>query len=123
MEVKEPISQQRQHSEQTPQLARRIGVHERVVRRMLDPKHATKAEKIQAALGQTDDRGSAGRSVAFFGRFPNSQPQAPPGLITPSEIPVITRPMHNTTPAEKTGTNRNTGCVFALELSGRRSFA
>lgn len=31
-------------------LARRLGVHERVVRRMLDPQHATKAEKIQAAL-------------------------------------------------------------------------
>ena len=32
------------------ELARRLGVHERVVRRMLDPRHATKAEKIQAAL-------------------------------------------------------------------------
>jgi antitoxin HicB len=32
------------------ELARRLGVHERVVRRMLDPKHATKAERIQAAL-------------------------------------------------------------------------
>ncbi|MFN0166412.1 MAG: type II toxin-antitoxin system HicB family antitoxin [Bryobacteraceae bacterium] len=32
------------------ELARRLGVHERVVRRMLDPKHATRAEKIQAAL-------------------------------------------------------------------------
>jgi antitoxin HicB len=32
------------------QLARRLGVHERVIRRMLDPRHATKAEKIQAAL-------------------------------------------------------------------------
>lgn len=32
------------------ELARRLGVHERVVRRMLDPEHATKAEKIQAAL-------------------------------------------------------------------------
>jgi antitoxin HicB len=31
-------------------LARRLGLHERVIRRMLDPKHATKAEKIQAAL-------------------------------------------------------------------------
>ncbi|MBL8210809.1 MAG: type II toxin-antitoxin system HicB family antitoxin [Bryobacterales bacterium] len=31
-------------------LARRLGLHERVVRRMLDPAHATKAEKIQAAL-------------------------------------------------------------------------
>ena len=31
-------------------LARRIGVHERVIRRMLDPEHATKAERIQAAL-------------------------------------------------------------------------
>jgi antitoxin HicB len=31
-------------------LARRLGVHERVVRRMLDPGHATRAEKIQAAL-------------------------------------------------------------------------
>lgn len=32
------------------ELSRRLGVHERVVRRMLDPQHATKAEKIQAAL-------------------------------------------------------------------------
>lgn len=32
------------------ELARRLGVHERVVRRMLDPEHATKGEKIQAAL-------------------------------------------------------------------------
>ena len=32
------------------ELARRLGVHERVVRRMLDPGHATKAEKIQTAL-------------------------------------------------------------------------
>src|SRR6204780_4695781 len=31
-------------------LARRLGIHERVIRRMLDPEHATKAEKIQAAL-------------------------------------------------------------------------
>ena len=31
-------------------LARRLGFHERVIRRMLDPKHASKAEKIQAAL-------------------------------------------------------------------------
>jgi antitoxin HicB len=32
------------------ELARRLGLHERIVRRMLDPEHATKAEKIQAAL-------------------------------------------------------------------------
>ena len=32
------------------EMARRLGVHERVVRRMLDPKHASKAERIQAAL-------------------------------------------------------------------------
>ena len=32
------------------ELARRLGVHERVVRRMLNPQHATKAEKIQAAV-------------------------------------------------------------------------
>jgi antitoxin HicB len=32
------------------ELARRLGVHERVIRRMLDPERATKAEKIQAAL-------------------------------------------------------------------------
>jgi len=31
-------------------LARRLGIHERVIRRMLDPAHATKAVKIQAAL-------------------------------------------------------------------------
>ena len=32
------------------ELARRLGVHERVIRRMLDPEHASQAEKIQAAL-------------------------------------------------------------------------
>ena len=32
------------------ELARRLGLHERVIRRMLDPAHATKAAKIQAAL-------------------------------------------------------------------------
>jgi antitoxin HicB len=32
------------------ELARRLGIHERVIRRMLDPAHATKAAKIQAAL-------------------------------------------------------------------------
>jgi len=32
------------------ELARRLGLHERVVRRMLDPQHATKTDKIQAAL-------------------------------------------------------------------------
>jgi antitoxin HicB len=32
------------------ELARRIGLHECVIRRMLDPEHATKAEKIQSAL-------------------------------------------------------------------------
>jgi antitoxin HicB len=31
-------------------LARRLGLSEGVVRRMLDPEHATRAEKIQAAL-------------------------------------------------------------------------
>lgn len=32
------------------ELARRLGVSETVVRRMLDPKHNTKPERIQAAL-------------------------------------------------------------------------
>lgn len=32
------------------ELARRLGLHERVIRRMLDPHHATKPERIQAAL-------------------------------------------------------------------------
>lgn len=32
------------------ELARRLGLHERVIRRMLDPEHATKAEKTQTAL-------------------------------------------------------------------------
>jgi len=32
------------------QLGRRLGVHERVIRRMLNPEHATNAKKIQAAL-------------------------------------------------------------------------
>ncbi len=33
------------------ELARRLGVRETVVRRMLNPNHATKTEKLQAALG------------------------------------------------------------------------
>jgi antitoxin HicB len=32
------------------ELARHLGIHERAVRRMLDPEQASKAEKIQAAL-------------------------------------------------------------------------
>ena len=32
------------------ELAKRLGVSETVVRRLLDPKHRTKSEKIQAAL-------------------------------------------------------------------------
>lgn len=32
------------------EMARRLDVHERVVRRMLDPQHATKAQKTQASL-------------------------------------------------------------------------
>ncbi|MGC8761930.1 MAG: hypothetical protein ACP5VC_18405 [Bryobacteraceae bacterium] len=32
------------------EMARRMGVHERVIRRMLDPRHATRSDKIQAAL-------------------------------------------------------------------------
>lgn len=32
------------------ELARRLGVHERVIRRMLDPAHASKPARIQAAL-------------------------------------------------------------------------
>ncbi len=33
------------------ELARRLGVRETVVRRMVDPNHETKSEKLQAALG------------------------------------------------------------------------
>jgi antitoxin HicB len=32
------------------ELAHRLGIDERVIRRMLDPEHASKAERIQAAL-------------------------------------------------------------------------
>jgi antitoxin HicB len=38
------------------ELAKRLGVSETVVRRMLDPKHNTKAERIQAALGALGKR-------------------------------------------------------------------
>lgn len=37
-------------------LAKRLGVSETVVRRMLDPKHSTKPERIQAALGALGKR-------------------------------------------------------------------
>jgi antitoxin HicB len=32
------------------ELARRLGLHEREIRRMLAPEHATRTERIQAAL-------------------------------------------------------------------------
>jgi antitoxin HicB len=38
------------------ELAKRLGVSETVVRRMLDPKHNTKPERIQAALGALGKR-------------------------------------------------------------------
>jgi antitoxin HicB len=38
------------------ELAKRLGVSETVVRRMLDPKHDTKPEKIQAALAALGKR-------------------------------------------------------------------
>jgi antitoxin HicB len=38
------------------ELARRLGVTETVVRRMLDPDHDTKSEKLQAALGALGKR-------------------------------------------------------------------
>ena len=38
------------------ELGRRIGVSETVVRRMLDPKHNTKPERIQAALAALGKR-------------------------------------------------------------------
>lgn len=38
------------------ELARRLGVRETVVRRMLDPDHATKAAKIEAALRAVGQR-------------------------------------------------------------------
>jgi antitoxin HicB len=37
-------------------LAKRLGVSETVVRRMLDPKHNTRPEKIQAALAALGKR-------------------------------------------------------------------
>jgi antitoxin HicB len=37
-------------------LAKRLGVSETVIRRMLDPKHDTKPEKIQAALAALGKR-------------------------------------------------------------------
>ena len=40
----------REQGTSNSELARRLKVDERVVRRMLDPAHETKAEKIQAAL-------------------------------------------------------------------------
>jgi antitoxin HicB len=40
----------REQSVSNSELARRLGIHERVIRRMLDPRHATRPEKIQTAL-------------------------------------------------------------------------
>jgi len=38
------------------ELAKRLGVSETVVRRMLDPKHSTKPERIQGALAALGKR-------------------------------------------------------------------
>jgi antitoxin HicB len=45
-----PQSYLRERSIPNTELAKRLGVSETVVRRMLNPKHDTKPEKIQAAL-------------------------------------------------------------------------
>jgi len=47
----EPVPDQRiEQGVSNSELARRLGVRETVVRRMLDPDHDTRSEKIQAAL-------------------------------------------------------------------------
>jgi antitoxin HicB len=46
----------REHGIPNTELAARLGVSETVVRRMLDPKHNTKPEKIQAALNALGKR-------------------------------------------------------------------
>jgi len=46
----------REHGMRNTALAKRLGVSETVVRRMLDPKHDTKPERIQAALAALGKR-------------------------------------------------------------------
>lgn len=46
----------RERSMRNTELAKRLGVSETVVRRMLDPRHSTKPEKIQAALAELGKR-------------------------------------------------------------------
>jgi len=46
----------REHAIRNTELAGRLGVSETVVRRMLDPKHNTKPEKIEAALNALGKR-------------------------------------------------------------------
>ena len=46
----------REHGLRNTQLAKRLGVSETVVRRMLDPRHDTKPAKIQAALNAMGKR-------------------------------------------------------------------
>lgn len=46
----------REQGMRNTELARRLGISETVVRRMLDPKHNTKPEKIQAALAALGKR-------------------------------------------------------------------
>jgi len=45
-------SAMRQQGISNSELARRLGIRETVIRRMLDPDHATKPEKLQAALAE-----------------------------------------------------------------------
>lgn len=49
------LAMREQHMRNT-ELARRLGLSETVIRRMLDPKHASKPERIQAALAALGKR-------------------------------------------------------------------
>ena len=51
-----PFYAMRKHGMRKTELAKRLGISETVVRRMLDPKHGTKPERIQAALAALGKR-------------------------------------------------------------------
>jgi antitoxin HicB len=49
-EIPAPSAAMRNQQVNNSELARRLGVNERVIRRMIDPEHASKPARIQAAL-------------------------------------------------------------------------
>ena len=99
------------------ELARRLGLHERVIRRMLDPEHAAKAEKIQAALAvlgkqmTVEVRDAACRRPRILTNRPPAAPRNPAAIVPALPVPQLSPNCASAACPRTDG--------FALPLTGR----